>query len=64
MRGNLTCGEILEQILLANAIERRDRATVESVDVDSSVKKYIRNVVFMGMGEPLDNYREVVRCIR
>ena len=35
--GNLTCGEILEQLVHANRICP------------------IRNVVFMGMGEPLDN---------
>ena len=42
---NLTTGEILEQLYLANRIEP------------------ITNVVFMGMGEPLDNYDAVVRAI-
>jgi adenine C2-methylase RlmN of 23S rRNA A2503 and tRNA A37 len=36
--GNLTSGEIIEQLVHANAICK------------------IRNVVFMGMGEPLNNY--------
>jgi len=39
--GDLTSGEILEQLLVANRVTR------------------IRNVVFMGMGEPLNNYPQV-----
>ncbi len=45
---NLTSGEIVEQIL---AVER-----------DAGVK--ISNVVFMGIGEPLDNYENVINAIR
>ena len=45
---NLSSGEIVEQIL---AIER-----------DENIK--ISNVVFMGIGEPLDNYDNVVNAIR
>lgn len=45
---NLTSGEIVEQLL---AVER-----------DAEVK--ISNVVFMGIGEPLDNYDNVVNAIR
>ena len=45
---NLTSGEIVEQIL---AVER-----------DNGIK--ISNVVFMGIGEPLDNYDNVVNAIR
>lgn len=41
---NLTSGEILSQILLANQ------------------KQKVTNIVFMGMGEPLDNYDEVVKA--
>ncbi|MBO5478204.1 MAG: 23S rRNA (adenine(2503)-C(2))-methyltransferase RlmN [Clostridia bacterium] len=44
---NLTSGEIVEQIL---AVER-----------DANVK--ISNVVFMGIGEPLDNYDNVLNAI-
>ncbi|KAJ3212481.1 sorting nexin [Dinochytrium kinnereticum] len=43
---NLTTGEIIEQLVHANSIEK------------------IRNVVFMGMGEPLDNYPSVLSAIR
>ena len=45
---NLTSGEIVEQIL---AVER-----------DNQIR--ISNVVFMGIGEPLDNYDNVVNAIR
>ena len=45
---DLTSGEIVEQIL---AVER-----------DNNIR--ISNVVFMGIGEPLDNYDNVVKAIR
>ena len=45
---NLTSGEIVEQIL--------------SVERDNGIR--ISNVVFMGIGEPLDNYDNVVNAIR
>jgi len=45
---NLTSGEIVEQIL---AVQR-----------DENIK--ISNVVFMGIGEPLDNYDNVINAIR
>ena len=45
---NLTAGEIVEQLL---AIER-----------DENIK--ISNLVFMGIGEPLDNYENVMQAIK
>ena len=45
---NLSSGEIVEQIL--------------AVEQDTGIK--ISNVVFMGIGEPLDNYENVVTAIR
>ncbi len=45
---NLTSGEIVEQIL--------------TVEIDNNIR--ISNVVFMGIGEPLDNYENVVNAIR
>ena len=47
---NLTCGEILEQLL---AMRRDLKVTGED----------ITNVVFMGMGEPLDNLDSVLKAI-
>jgi adenine C2-methylase RlmN of 23S rRNA A2503 and tRNA A37 len=43
--GDLTAGEIIEQLVHANAVTQ------------------IRNVVFMGMGEPLNNYENVKRAV-
>ena len=43
--GDLTAGEIIEQVIYANDITR------------------IRNVVFMGMGEPLNNYENVKAAV-
>lgn len=45
---NLTSGEIIEQIIL----------------VEQDTGERISNVVFMGIGEPLDNYDNVVNAIR
>lgn len=43
--GDLTSGEIIEQLIHANSITR------------------IRNVVFMGMGEPLNNYDNLKKAV-
>ncbi len=49
LKRNLTSGEILGQLLLANELlKTKDRI--------------VTNVVFMGMGEPLDNYDEVIKA--
>ena len=45
---NLSSGEIVEQIL--------------AVEQDNNIR--ISNIVFMGIGEPLDNYENVVNAIR
>lgn len=45
---NLSSGEIVEQIIA----------------VEQDTKERISNVVFMGIGEPLDNYDNVVNAIR
>lgn len=48
-RRNLTCGEILGQILCVK---------------DAVSDKPLSHVVFMGMGEPLDNYDNVLKSVR
>jgi len=82
LSGNLTCGEILEQIVHADHILARDwkrqqqqlqneeeendnpsSDTMSSTDVSKNFG-FVRNVVFMGMGEPLDNYTNVVNACR
>lgn len=45
---NLTAGEIVEQILA----------------VEQDIKENISNIVFMGIGEPFDNYDNVMAAIR
>ena len=61
IRGNLTTGEILEQMVHANRILaeewKENRPVAKNLDV-------VRNVVFMGMGEPLNNYDNVVEACR
>jgi 23S rRNA (adenine2503-C2)-methyltransferase len=49
LKRNLTSGEILSQILISRQQLQERRIT---------------NIVFMGMGEPLDNYDEVVKACR
>lgn len=50
--GDLTTGEILEQLLHAHILEV------------SAGRSPVRNAVFMGMGEPLNNYAAVVPAAR
>ncbi|CRX38316.1 23S rRNA (adenine(2503)-C(2))-methyltransferase RlmN [Estrella lausannensis] len=47
---NLTSGEILSQLILANRF------------LNEAGRPNVSNVVFMGMGEPLDNYEAVVKA--
>jgi len=51
---NLTAGQIVEQVWQLNRV----------VDFGSTEPNHITNVVFMGMGEPLTNFDNVVRAIR
>ncbi len=46
---NLNAGEILSQVLLAR---------------DAAPEKKITHIVFMGIGEPFDNYKELLKSIR
>eukprot|EP01054_Gregarina_sp_Poly1_P000735 Gregarina_sp_Poly_1__734@NODE_1175_length_4862_cov_1212_086131_g805_i0_p2_GENE_NODE_1175_length_4862_cov_1212_086131_g805_i0NODE_1175_length_4862_cov_1212_086131_g805_i0_p2_ORF_typecomplete_len508_score63_41Fer4_14/PF13394_6/7_2e12Radical_SAM/PF04055_21/3e09Fer4_12/PF13353_6/1_3e04Fer4_12/PF13353_6/0_037Focadhesin/PF11229_8/4_6e03Focadhesin/PF11229_8/0_15_NODE_1175_length_4862_cov_1212_086131_g805_i029994522 len=64
LKGNLTSAEILEQITVANVIERRYRLDEDQHNNAINMNRWLRNVVFMGMGEPLDNYDEVIRTVK
>ncbi|HEY2203199.1 MAG TPA: 23S rRNA (adenine(2503)-C(2))-methyltransferase RlmN [Pseudonocardia sp.] len=55
LRRNMSCAEIVEQVRQA-AAAARDGALGEPTRLS--------NVVFMGMGEPLANYRRVVDAVR
>lgn len=48
LRRNLSSGEIIEQV----------------VYLKNSLKKRVNNLVFMGIGEPLDNYDNLLKAIR
>lgn len=73
IRGNLSSGEILEQLVHASKIlaeESRDNIIAqEGTDSNKRQKKQkrmdlIRNIVFMGMGEPLNNYHNVLAACK
>ena len=49
-QGDLTAGEIVDQVVWARRLFEADQ--------------HISNIVFMGMGEPLHNYENVVRAVR
>jgi len=70
---NLTAGEIVRQRLVARTIRTEAKGLnaegVEAVGVRGvGGQKYfsdgIQNIVFMGMGEPLDNFENLVQAIR
>ncbi len=48
---NLSAGEIAEQVVRIN------------LDAEAAYGKRITNIVYMGMGEPLHNYQQVMRSI-
>ncbi len=52
-KGNLTAAEIINQIL----------SLLAAADEEGSGIRPLTNVVFMGMGEPLDNFKEVKKVI-
>ncbi|KAL7565321.1 hypothetical protein ACA910_014605 [Epithemia clementina (nom. ined.)] len=81
LSGNLTSGEILEQMVHADRIlaqeweerwkensqfHKKSNSNDEDKEEDAPNVKLdlVRNVVFMGMGEPLDNYTNVVDACR
>lgn len=58
---NLSAGEIVEQIV---KIERALRDNGEPPPSGAAPDEHrLTNIVFMGMGEPLSNYREVMRAV-
>ncbi|KAG7342077.1 ribosomal RNA large subunit methyltransferase N 2 [Nitzschia inconspicua] len=63
LSGNLTTGEILEQLVHADRILAEEYMSRGADQTDKKINM-VRNVVFMGMGEPLDNYTNVVEACR
>jgi len=60
IRGNLCSGEILEQVVHASRILAKDANNRK----ENTRTDLIRNIVFMGMGEPLNNYANVLTTCR
>jgi 23S rRNA (adenine2503-C2)-methyltransferase len=61
---HLTPGEIVAQVMhLDGVLERSDRAAPLAKTAGTSPHERLRNVVLMGMGEPLHNYEAVMRAI-
>ena len=56
---NLSSGEIIGQLWLANKLLRKQ----ENYSHLNNEKRIISNVVMMGMGEPLTNYKNVVHSL-
>jgi 23S rRNA (adenine2503-C2)-methyltransferase len=59
VKGNLTAGQIVEQVVRLNEYLKR-----EPVDRGGKQQEKINSIVFMGMGEPLANYANVMAAIR
>jgi 23S rRNA (adenine2503-C2)-methyltransferase len=57
---NLTAAEIVGQVLLA----KRELAEFEQAQQSTGDRRVVTNVVLMGMGEPLANFRNVVPALR
>jgi 23S rRNA (adenine2503-C2)-methyltransferase len=61
---NLTPGEIVRQRLVARAIRLESPPAMPPTHQQNYFDDGIQNIVFMGMGEPLDNFDNVVQAIR
>jgi 23S rRNA (adenine2503-C2)-methyltransferase len=57
---NLTSAEIVGQVWLA----KRELAEFERTGLANGERRKVTNVVFMGMGEPLANFRNVIPAVR
>jgi len=63
---NLFAHEIVDQVIASRRIIARNRNAVGGDDIKktlSSKASVITNIVFMGMGEPLNNFNEVVNAL-
>ena len=64
-RRNLTTGEITEQVLTMERLARsEDEKEIEAGTRSRGELQGVTNVVFMGMGEPLANYENMMESIR
>jgi len=61
---NLSAGEIVRQRLVAMKVREQAGAAAASPGGQPYFADGIQNIVFMGMGEPLDNFDNVTQAIR
>ncbi len=59
VKGNLTAGQIVEQVMQFNLLMNQNAAPSKDAKPER-----INHVVFMGMGEPMANYSNVMQAIR
>ncbi len=72
VKGNLSAGQIVEQVIRLNEVLKGSGFTGQGSGNASALNPeprtlnppHITNVVFMGMGEPLANYANVMKAIR
>jgi 23S rRNA (adenine2503-C2)-methyltransferase len=65
LRRNLTVGEIVAQVIEMQRIAyAEDESQVESGKRTKGELQGVTNVVFMGMGEPLANYKNTMAAVR
>jgi 23S rRNA (adenine2503-C2)-methyltransferase len=65
VKGNLTAGQIIEQVMRLNAELSKERPVHPGgVGMRPPTPPKINHIVFMGMGEPLANYANVMQAIR
>ncbi len=60
LQRNMSAAEIVEQVVAG----ARSLARGEVPNVDGAASQRISNVVFMGMGEPMANYKAVIGAVR
>ncbi len=66
---NLTAGEIVRQRLVARLLRKAD-GHMDNMEIKGRLTPHsyfadgVQNIVFMGMGEPLDNFDNVTQAIR
>jgi 23S rRNA (adenine2503-C2)-methyltransferase len=57
---NLSAAEIVSQVVAGNRLLAGERGA----DAPETATSHVSNIVFMGMGEPLANYKNVIAAVR
>lgn len=60
---NLQAKEIVSQVLLANKWIKKNPSWLKEPLLTNLTERRVSNIVFMGMGEPLDNVEELIQSI-